>query len=230
VYPQSLENVPVWSELLDLGRRVVGIDADDRTWRTLAPLGSDLSTDVCVIGLGGSGLTAIEEFTDCARQRDAMRADGIPVEDYAGQFGRGLFFPGDATFNPLARCRALSFSANEVVTTGGRIRGERVIVAVDGRLESLVPDSTRSGPRRTSRRRSSSSTGIGAARTASRDRAHHAPPGGERLVHAQRASRAGRIAARHVGNRRLLWNGQRGRRTLRAGRGAARQRRQQRTR
>jgi len=175
VYPQSLDNVPVW---------------DDRTWRTLAPLDSDLSTEVCVIGLGGSGLTAVselldlgrrvvgidaddvaagaagrnggfllggtvdfhhdavaaigraralrlheltleeihriagqapgtvrfpgslriagsdEEFTDCARQRDAMRADGIPVEDYAGQFGRGLFFPGDATFNPLARdCR-----------------------------------------------------------------------------------------------------------------------------
>ena len=227
MYPQSLDNVPVW---------------DDLMWRTLAPLGSDLSTDVCVIGLGGSGLTAIselldlgrrvvgidaadvaagaagrnggfllggiadfhhdavaaigrartlriheltleeihriaeqapgtvrfpgslriagsdEEFTDCARQRDAMRADGIPVEDYAGPAGRGLFFPGDATFNPLARCRALaqrdiaggarlfartralSFSANEVVTTGGRIRCERVIVAVDGRLESLVPE------------------------------------------------------------------------------------------
>lgn len=174
VYPQSLDNVPVW---------------DDRTWRTLAPLDSDLSTEVCVIGLGGSGLTAVselldlgrrvvgidaddvaagaagrnggfllggtvdfhhdavaaigraralrlheltleeihriagqapgtvrfpgslriagsdEEFTDCARQRDAMRADGILVEDYAGQFGRGLFFPGDAAFNPLARCK-----------------------------------------------------------------------------------------------------------------------------
>ena len=221
------ENRPVW---------------DDGAWRPLAPLTSDLTTEVCVIGLGGSGLTAVselleigrtvvgidaddvaagaagrnggfllggtadfhhdavaaiggsralrihqltleeirriaeqapgtvrfpgslriaesdEEFADCARQRDAMRADGIAVEDYAGPFGRGLFFPGDASFNPLARCRALaarniaggaklhsgtralSFAANEVVTTGGTIRCEQVIVAVDGRLESLVPE------------------------------------------------------------------------------------------
>ena len=227
VNPQSLSNVPVW---------------DDLTWRPLAALSSDLSTDVCVIGLGGSGLTAIsellalgrrvvgidaadvaagaagrnggfllggtadfhhdavaaightralrihqltleeirriaeqapgtvrfpgslriaesdEEFADCARQRDAMRADGIPVEDYNGRFGRGLFFPGDAAFNPLARCRALalgniaggaqlfsqtralSFGAHEVATDRGRIRCEQVIVAVDGRLESLVPE------------------------------------------------------------------------------------------
>jgi glycine/D-amino acid oxidase-like deaminating enzyme len=211
-------------------------------WRPLAALHSDLSTDVCVIGLGGSGLTAAsellslgrrvvgidaadvaagaagrnggfllggtadfhhdavaaigharalrihqltlaeirriaeqapgtvrfpgslriaesdEEFADCARQRDAMQADGIPVEDYTGRFGRGLFFPGDAAFNPLARCRALalkniaggaqlfaqtralSFSAHEVVTERGRIRCDQVIVAVDGRLEVLVPE------------------------------------------------------------------------------------------
>jgi gamma-glutamylputrescine oxidase len=227
VNPQSRENTPVW---------------DDGAWRPLAAQNSDLSTDVCVIGLGGSGLTAIsellelgrrvvgidaadvaagaagrnggfllggtadfhhdavaaigharalrihqltleeirriaeqapgtvrfqgslriaesdEEFADCARQREAMRADGIPVEDYTGRFGRGLFFPGDAAFNPLARCRALarkniaggaelfsrtralSFSANEVVTEHGRIHCERVIVAVDGRLELLVPE------------------------------------------------------------------------------------------
>jgi gamma-glutamylputrescine oxidase len=226
---QSPNNTPVW---------------DDLTWRTPATQSSDISADVCVIGLGGSGLTAIsellalgrrvvgidaadvaagaagrnggfllggtadfhhdavatigharalrihqltleeirriadqapgtvrfpgslriaesdEEFADCARQREAMRADGIPVEDYSGPFGRGLFFPGDASFNPLARCRALalqsigqgaqlfsqtralSFTANEVVTEHGRIRCDRVIVAVDGRLESLVPELT----------------------------------------------------------------------------------------
>jgi gamma-glutamylputrescine oxidase len=223
----SHSNVPVW---------------DDLTWRALAPQSSDSSTDVCVIGLGGSGLTAVsellalgrrvvgidavdvaagaagrnggfllggtadfhhdavatigharalrihqltleeirriadqapgtvrfpgslriaesdEEFADCARQRDAMRADGIPVEDYSGPFGRGLFFPGDASFNPLARCRALalrnveqgaqlfsrtralSFTAREVVTDHGRIHCDQVIVAVDGHLESLVPE------------------------------------------------------------------------------------------
>lgn len=227
VNPQSLSNTPVW---------------DDLTWRALAPLDADLTADVCVIGLGGSGLTAVcellelgrrvvgidaadvaagaagrnggfllggtadfhhdavaaigharalrihqltldeirriadqapgtvrfpgslriaesdEEFADCARQRDAMRADGIPVEDYMGKFGRGLFFPGDASFNPLTRCRALalkniaggarlfartralSFNANEVVMAHARIRCDQVIVAVDGRLEALVPE------------------------------------------------------------------------------------------
>ncbi|HEV8410865.1 MAG TPA: FAD-binding oxidoreductase [Gemmatimonadaceae bacterium] len=223
----SQNNVPVW---------------DDLTWRALAPQRSDVRTEVCVIGLGGSGLTAVselldigrsvvgidaadvaagaagrnggfllggtadfhhdavaaigharavrihqltleeirriadqapgtvrfpgslriaesdEEFADCARQRDAMRADGIPVEDYSGPFGRGLYFPGDASFNPLARCRALalsniaggarlfsqtralSFGAHEVVTEHGAIHCDQVIVAVDGRLESLVPE------------------------------------------------------------------------------------------
>jgi gamma-glutamylputrescine oxidase len=227
VNTQPHKNTPVW---------------DDLAWRTLSPQTSDLSADVCVIGLGGSGLTAIsellalgrsvvgidaadvaagaagrnggfllggtadfhhdavvaigrerairihqltldeiarideqapgtvrypgslriaesdEEFADCALQRDAMRADGIAVENYDGPFGRGLFFPGDASFNPLARCRALarhdmrggaklfartralSFSGNGVVTDRGRIHCERVIVAVDGRLESLVPE------------------------------------------------------------------------------------------
>jgi glycine/D-amino acid oxidase-like deaminating enzyme len=226
-YPQVLGNVPVW---------------DDHQWRPLPALSSDLTAEVCVIGLGGSGLTAVsellaigrsvvaidaadvaagaagrnggfllggtadfhhdavaaigharalrihqltlaeirriaeqapgtvrfpgslriaesdEEFADCFRQRDAMHADGIPVEEYHGPFGRGLFFPGDAAFNPLARCRALaltniaggarlfaktraiSFSSNEVVTGRGNIRCERVIVAVDGRLETLVPE------------------------------------------------------------------------------------------
>lgn len=229
VNPQLNANLPVW---------------DDLGWNPLAALGSDLTTDVCVIGLGGSGLTAIsellalgrrvvgidaadvaagaagrnggfllggtadfhhdavaaigharalrihqltleeirriadqapgtvrfpgslriaesdEELADCARQREAMRADAIAVDDYDGRFGRGLFFPGDAAFNPLARCRALalrniaggaqlfaqtrarSFSAHEVVTDRGRIRCDRVIVAVDGRLESLVPELT----------------------------------------------------------------------------------------
>jgi gamma-glutamylputrescine oxidase len=227
LYSQSHHNTPIW---------------DDLNWRTLAALDSDLSTDVCVIGLGGSGLTAIsellaigrrvvgidaadvaagaagrnggfllggtadfhhdavamigharalrihqltleeirrieaqdpgtvrfpgslriaesdEEFADCARQRDAMRADGIAVDDYAGPFGRGLFFPGDASFNPLVRCRslalrnitagaqlfaktrALSFSANEVVTEHGKIRCQQVLVAVDGHLDTLVPE------------------------------------------------------------------------------------------
>jgi len=99
-----------------------------------------------------------EEHIDCARQRDAMRDDGLPVKNYNGPFGRGIFIPGDASFNPLSRCRALAyrvmrdgailfeqtralrFSAHEVATPRGTIRCERVIVAVDGRLDALVPE------------------------------------------------------------------------------------------
>ncbi len=220
-------NIPIW---------------DDLRWPGLPSLDADLQTDVCVIGLGGSGLTCVmellslgrrvvgidaadvaagaagrnggfllagtadfhhdavqtlgreranaihrltveeihriagqvpgtvrfcgslrlamsdDERADCARQRDAMRDDGIEVRDYDGPLGRGIFMSGDAAFNPLARCRvlanramedgallfaqtrALSFTGTEVVTPRGRVHCERVIVAVDGRLEALVPE------------------------------------------------------------------------------------------
>ena len=99
-----------------------------------------------------------EEHIDCARQREAMRDDGLPVKNYNGPLGRGIFVPGDASFNPLARCRALAYRAqhdgallfeqtralwfmgDEVSTPRGTIKCERVIVAVDGRLETLVPE------------------------------------------------------------------------------------------
>ncbi len=108
----------------------------------------------------GSWRLAIDdgEHIDCIAQRDAMRADGFAVEDYTGPLGRGLHLPGDAVFNPLARCRALAtknitvgaqlfektpmleFDAHLVVTAHGRIHCDQVIVAVDGRLEKVVPE------------------------------------------------------------------------------------------
>jgi glycine/D-amino acid oxidase-like deaminating enzyme len=220
-------NTPVW---------------DDLRWSPLAPLEHDLDTEICVVGLGGSGLTCIsellamgrrvvgidaadvaagaagrnggfllagtadfhhdavrllgraraarihqltlEEFgriasqapaslrfngsirlpesdderADCAAQRAAMEADGIPVAPYEGPLGDGLFFAGDAQFNPLERCRALARSVRAdgarlfartaaiaidgsgVQTTGGTIRCDKVIVAVDGRLERVLPE------------------------------------------------------------------------------------------
>jgi glycine/D-amino acid oxidase-like deaminating enzyme len=223
----SLDNTPVW---------------DDHRWQGLPRLDADLTTDVCVVGLGGSGLTALselvemgrravgidaadvgagaagrnggllltgtsdyhhdavavlghdcamrihemtvaemqriaaqapgtvrytgslrladtdDELADCIRQRDAMRSDSLAVDDYDGPLGRGIFISGDASFNPLARCRALagqlagngvgmfartpalSFGDGEVVTPRGRIHCEQVVVAVDGRLESLLPE------------------------------------------------------------------------------------------
>lgn len=215
---------------------------DDGRWPGLPTLDSDLSADACVIGLGGSGLSAVdellamgrtvigidavdvaagaagrnggfllagtadfhhdavaalgreravritqltreemqriaaqapgtvrptgslriaesdEELEDCARQRDAMRADGFVVRDYDGPMGRGLAIDGDTAFNPLARCRALAaslgargarlfsrtrattFGDRAVQTAGGRISCDKIIVTVDGNLDQLVPE------------------------------------------------------------------------------------------
>ncbi len=211
-------------------------------WTALPAVDSSLTCDVCVIGLGGSGLTAVHELRargvdvvgidagivaggaagrngglglaglapfyhqavetlgrdralglyratleeqqrvleatpeharvtgslriavdapegeDCVRQFEAMQTDGLPVELYDGDFGRGLMFPTDLSFNPLARCRSLARQAIEkgarlfessraidiagesVTTNGHEIRCGSVIVAVDGRLEQVLPE------------------------------------------------------------------------------------------
>jgi gamma-glutamylputrescine oxidase len=222
----SPHNLPVW---------------DDGAWAGLPRLEGDVSADVCVVGLGGSGLACIgellrlgasvvgvdagtvaggaagrnggfllagaaefyhdavaawgrgralaiyratmselgriaaetpdavrrpgslriaasdDEIEDCRAQLAAMRADGLAVEWYQGAEGTGLLIPGDGVFDPLRRCRTLAKrlvdagarlfehspaaqpQAGEVRTPGGRVRCDRIIVAVDGRLERLVP-------------------------------------------------------------------------------------------
>lgn len=99
-----------------------------------------------------------EERDDCARQLDAMRRDGFPVEPYTGQEGTGLLFPADASYDPAARCRelarqaiesgarlfertpALSVDEGRVGTPKGSVRATHVVVAVDGRLEVIFPE------------------------------------------------------------------------------------------
>ena len=99
-----------------------------------------------------------EEEADCELQRAAMAADGLPVETYDGPEGRGLLFPADRAGNPLARCRALARMARsagaalyggtpatgrvagQVTTPHGVVTCDRVIVAVDGGLELLLPE------------------------------------------------------------------------------------------
>jgi glycine/D-amino acid oxidase-like deaminating enzyme len=99
-----------------------------------------------------------EELADCERQFDAMRADGFPVEKYDGDQGRGLLIPGDGTFQPLVRCRSVAAQSLEAGATlherspvtevgTGRVRTEQgtvhcdlVVVAVDGRLEQILPE------------------------------------------------------------------------------------------
>lgn len=223
----SKSNIPVW---------------DDGRWTPLPALNGDVSADSCVIGLGGTGLTLIEEllrrdervvgldagdvgagaagrnggfllagaydfyhdavrkhghdraraiyaatlaelpriasaapgtvrFTgsrrlvaddweleDCRAQQAMMQADGLACEWVEDALGVGLFLPSDASFNPLARCRALALRARDdgarlfartpvqqidgtrVITAQGSVHCARVFVAVDGRLELLLPE------------------------------------------------------------------------------------------
>jgi glycine/D-amino acid oxidase-like deaminating enzyme len=91
-----------------------------------------------------------------------MQADALPAEWYEGAEGVGLLFPRDCAFQPLRRCRLLAeraaaagarlFERSPVVEIGGRdgavelrtprarVRCARAVVAVDGRLERLLPE------------------------------------------------------------------------------------------
>ncbi len=222
-----MHNTPIW---------------DDTIWNPLPTLTHDLEMDVCVIGLGGSGLSSIlrllelgqrvvgldagmvaggaagrnggfllaglakfyhetvaelgrerasaaylltmlemdrmteqtptairrvgslriatssAELEDCKLQMAAMQADGLPVTWYSGFEGEGLLIETDGAFNPLARCRLLasqaikagaqlfenssvtSLAGNEVRTQNAFIRCKKVIVAVDGKLEVMLPE------------------------------------------------------------------------------------------
>jgi glycine/D-amino acid oxidase-like deaminating enzyme len=102
--------------------------------------------------------TSLEERDDCRAQLAAMRRDALPVEPYEGPEGQGLLFPCDAAFDPVARCRALAEDAlrrgarlfarspavgiatGTVETPAGSIAARRVVVAVDGALETLLPE------------------------------------------------------------------------------------------
>ncbi len=99
-----------------------------------------------------------DELEDCALQKMALEADGFPVESYEGIEGIGLLFPADCAMNPLARVRNLarlaiskgarlfeSSKALEIKTglvSGEKflIRAQKIIVAVDGKLEGIFPE------------------------------------------------------------------------------------------
>jgi glycine/D-amino acid oxidase-like deaminating enzyme len=96
------------------------------------------------------------EIEDCGRQAAAMRAHGIAVEAYDGELGVGLFLPDDAAVNPARRVlgevlavagravlaertRVLNVQPGRVETTHGVVSAGAVVVAVDGKLELLLP-------------------------------------------------------------------------------------------
>ena len=220
-------NTPIW---------------DDRDWRPLPRLTGTIRADVCVIGLGGSGLAALEELAalgvhaigidagevgggaagrnggfvlaglakffnetvaahgeeaaatlyrltvreierwaeempavvritgslriaadaaelaDCQKHLAALRYCGFTAESYRGPEGEGLLLPTDGVMQPLERVRALAQRLRQreallyesspvrkivpgiVVTDGGTIQCDSVIVAVDGRLDQLLPE------------------------------------------------------------------------------------------
>jgi glycine/D-amino acid oxidase-like deaminating enzyme len=111
-----------------------------------------------VIRRVGSIRLAIDdaELADCAAHEAALRAHGIAVERYDGELGQGLFLPDDAAMNPARRATGLATAlqgratlhehtavstvdSKQVVTERGVISAGVVIVAVDGRLDVLLP-------------------------------------------------------------------------------------------
>ena len=117
------------------------------------------ATPDCVQFAGSRRLAANDaEIVDCREQMRVMHADGLQVEWYDGPDGIGLTLPSDASCNPLVRCRTLARAAEagggrlfartpvtdvargRVTTSRGVIRCQRVIVAVDGKLELLLPE------------------------------------------------------------------------------------------
>jgi gamma-glutamylputrescine oxidase len=99
----------------------------------------------------------VRELADCAAHATALRAHSLAVEAYEGRLGRGIYLPDDASTNPAVRAvmtaRALvgrielyedspatRIESGTVITALGRVHAPVVIVAVDGRLERLLPE------------------------------------------------------------------------------------------
>lgn len=114
-------------------------------------------------GLPGDPADALEEsdrrveLADCADQLAVLHAHGIAAETYDGPLGAGLFLPDDAAMNPARRALGLAqlyngaarlyehspvteLAAGLVRTDRGSVSAGAVVVAVDGRLDVLLPE------------------------------------------------------------------------------------------
>src|SRR5688572_11889297 len=78
-------NVPVW---------------DDRPWHPLPPLKGRVDTEVCVVGLGGSGLNVIGELLDLGV--DVVGLERGRVGGSATGRNGGFFLAGTADFHHRA--------------------------------------------------------------------------------------------------------------------------------
>jgi gamma-glutamylputrescine oxidase len=133
--------------------------------RLIELLGTDVIRRVGSIRLAGlpgeptsdeEAAARAAELADCALQAAALREHGIGVEEYDGPLGHGLYLPDDAATNPAVRAtrlaallvsraalhehtRVTSISAGRVTTERGVVEARTVVVAVDGRLDILLP-------------------------------------------------------------------------------------------
>lgn len=98
------------------------------------------------------------ELADCEKHLAALRYCGFAAETYDGPEGKGLLLPTDGVMQPLERVRTLAQRLRQrearlyehspvrkivpgsVVTDAGAVQCDTVIVAVDGRLEQLLPE------------------------------------------------------------------------------------------
>jgi gamma-glutamylputrescine oxidase len=142
----------------DLYRRTLA-ELDDLVER----LGPDVirrTGSIRLAGLPGDPRTEAEardrerERADCAEQFAVLTAAGVAVETYEGPLGHGLFLPDDAAMNPARRALVLAsqlsgrlfehspvtdITPGLVRTERGEVRAGVIIVAVDGKLEVLLP-------------------------------------------------------------------------------------------
>ncbi|WP_283135008.1 NAD(P)/FAD-dependent oxidoreductase [Rhizohabitans arisaemae] len=134
----------------------------DRLYALLGPSVIRRVGSIRLAGLPGDPADEAEaadreaETADCAAQAASMREHGIAVEEYDGPLGVGLYLPDDAAMNPAVRATRLatlvgrraalhehtpvtSVRSGSVATERGVVKARFVVVAVDGRLEKLVP-------------------------------------------------------------------------------------------
>jgi glycine/D-amino acid oxidase-like deaminating enzyme len=98
------------------------------------------------------------ELADTYAHRDALIADGFPVEDYEGEQGVGILIPTDGIFHPAKRAvqlaelaqaagaqifthsPAIKIESSVVTTDQGSICAKHIVVAVDGNLGKVLPE------------------------------------------------------------------------------------------
>jgi gamma-glutamylputrescine oxidase len=89
---------------------------------------------------------SLDEHEDCDAHYQALIDDGFPAE--RARDG-GLLIPTDGSFHPLARAKTLAAAARESgatlvehanVENLAAVEADRIIVAVDGGLERVVPE------------------------------------------------------------------------------------------